>query len=229
MFTIRLSRSWTGRGCGGTAKNSTTAKRCRQGGAVLACIVCALSLVVVMIGSPSSADPPSDSDLIRPLPVITPTPTNWAPKFPFPYDQTKNRVTEADITAERELCQWFNAQYNTLNDQIGRLQFNRIGDNGGDWDYSIDGLQQQVDIVTANIDQSLAFLTPRVQALSQLEDFAGDVYFPIYKGDAFYGLWQQLSNVNDGIKARQPGWFTGPSYLRAKKWASEIHRSHVCQ
>ena len=50
----------------------------------------------------------------------------------------------------------------------------------------------------------------------------------ILQGQAFYGLWQQLSNVSNGIKAHQPGWFTGPSYVRMKRLASEINRSHVC-
>lgn len=179
----------------------------------------------------SSADPTqpvSDDELIQPLPVVVPQPSNWSPKFPFPYSETKDQVTTADIQAEREMCQWYSAQYKILNDQIGRLQFNRISPNGTDWDYSVDGVQRQVDIVTANIDQSLAFLAPRAQVLTQNHDFAGDVYFPLYQGQAFYGLWQQLSNVSDGIKAHQPDWFTGPSYLRMKRLASEINRSHVC-
>ncbi|WP_231639652.1 hypothetical protein [Mycobacterium sp. Marseille-P9652] len=187
-----------------------------------------LTAAAVFSAPDSAADPPSNDQLIRPLPIIVPRPTNWQPKFPFPYDQTRSRVTDADIQAEREMCQWFTAQYQTVNDQIGRLQFNRIQPDGTDGNYNVDGLQRQVDIVVGNINQSLEFLTPRVQALTQSQDFAGDVYFPIYKGDAFYGLWQQLSNVRDGINAHQPDWFTGPSYLRAKKWASEITRSHVC-
>ncbi|BBY83426.1 hypothetical protein MPUL_45840 [Mycolicibacterium pulveris] len=179
-------------------------------------------------GPASTAEPPPDAELIKPLPAFTPTPSTWKPKYPFPYDQTRSQVTPADITAMGEMCQWFNAQYDTLNDQISRFQFNRISPDGTDWDYSVRGLQQQADIVTGNIDRSLAFLTPRVQALTQRTDFAGDVYFPVYKGDAFYGLWQQLSNVVNGIRSHQPSWFTGPSQLRAKKWASEIHRAHVC-
>jgi hypothetical protein len=169
--------------------------------------------------------------------VITPTPTNWVPKFPFPYDQTRNRVTDADITAEREMCQWYNAQYDTLIDQIDRLQYNRIQQNGPgvrsgsgtDWDYSFGPIQQQVDIVTANIDQSEDFLAPRAQALTQSQDFAGDNSFPLYMGESFYLLWQHLSNVNAGIKAHQPDWFTGPSVQRVKLWGSRINRSHVCR
>ena len=212
-------------------------KTFRYGSFALACIMIALSAVAVVIGPTSVAEPPSNNDLIRPLPVITPTPTNWVPKFPFPYDQTRNRVTDADITAEREMCQWYNAQYDTLIDQIDRLQYNRIQQNGPgvrsgsgtDWDYSFGPIQQQVDIVTANIDQSEDFLAPRAQALTQSKDFAGDNYFPLYMGESFYLLWQHLSNVNAGIKAHQPDWFTGPSVQRVKLWGSRINRSHVCR
>lgn len=184
----------------------------------------------------AGADPLPDDELIRPLPVITPRPSNWQPKFPFPYDQTRGSVTEADITAEREMCQWYTAQYETLRRQIDRVQFNRITPNGpgvitgagSDWDYSIGGIQRQVDIVTANIDQSVEFLAPRAQSLTQSHDATGDAYFPIYEGESFYLLWQHLSNVNDGIKAHQPDWFSGPSVLRVKRWGTRISRSHVC-
>lgn len=213
-----------------------TSSRPNGRGVAAALVMTAACALLIALGAVSRADPPliplpeppSTADLIRPLPVIIPHPSNWTPKYPIPYDATKGKVTPADITAEGEMCQWFTAQYETLNSQIGRLQFNRIAPDGTDFDYTRDGIQQQVDIVTGNIDKALDFLAPRAQALTQTQDFVGDVYFPIYKGDAFYGLWQQLSNVNDGIKAHQPDWFTGPSYLRMKKWASEITRSHVC-
>jgi hypothetical protein len=178
---------------------------------------------------PPINDPQSDADLFRPMPIITPTPSNWQPRYPFPWNETKSQVTEADITAEREMCQWFTAQYEMLNRQIDRLQFNRIAPNGTDWDYGANGVQQEADIVTANIRQALDFLAPRAQALTQQQDFAGDWYFPIYKGDAFYRLWQQLSNVYDGIEAHQADWFTGPSYQHARHWGSEIEHSDVCQ
>lgn len=204
------------------------------------CAVVMLAATTVVMGPKSGADPPyqpgPDSDLIRPLPVVIPTASNWAPKFPFPYDQARTSVTDADIAAEREMCQWFNAQYDTLRRQIDRLQFERITPNGpgvimgsaSDWDYSFGVVQQQVDIVTANIDQSVDFLAPRVQALTQTQDHSGDVYFPLYEGESFYLLWQHLSNVSAGIKAHQPDWFTGPSVQRVKRWGTRIHRSHVC-
>lgn len=211
----------------------------RQVCPVSCCAMIALTGLGVALGPVSSADPyepAPDSEAIRPLPSITPKPSNWTPKFPFPYDQTRKSVTEADITAEREMCQWFNAQYDTLRRQIDRLQFDRITPNGpgvitgaaSDWDYSFGQIQQQVDIVTANIDQAEDFLAPRVQALTQSQDYVGDVYFPMYEGKSFYLLWQDLSNVNAGIKAHQPDWFTGPSVQRAKRWGTRIQRSHVC-
>jgi hypothetical protein len=220
-------------GVGGLSRNIAIARSayttCWRG------VACATVVITLFAGSAtmgprSNADPQPlpDDQLIRPLPVVVAKPTNWKPKFPFPYDQTKSHVTAADIQAEGEMCQWFTAEYQTLNDQIGRLQFNRISPNGADSDYGVEGIQPEFNIVTANIDQSLDFLAPRAQSLTQGQDFAGDNYFPIYEGQAFYGLWQELSNVNNGIKARQADWFTGPSYLRMKRSASEINRSHVC-
>jgi hypothetical protein len=220
--------------------------RFRRGAAAMGCVV-TLAAMGVLRGPPSCADPVdsppvpntvSDSDLIRPLPVITPAASTWAPKFPFPYDQTKNMVTDADIGAMREMCQWYGAQYATLRAQIDRLQFNRIdkepasdpfGPNGKDYDYTQDGVQQQVDIVSTNISQSVEFLAPRAQSLTQAQNPYGDNYFPIYEGEAFFKLWEQLSNVNNGILAHQADWFTGPSVQKAKRWGSDIHRSHVCE
>lgn len=160
-----------------------------------------------------------------PLPVVVPVANGWQPQFPFPFDQLRHNVTEADITAEREMCQWFNAQYYELKDQIERLNNSVIRHNGN---FDAPEIQQRSAVVNANIDQSLAFLAPRAQALTQSHDHAGNMYFPIYQGDAFYGLWQQLSNVSNGLKARQPTWFTGPSFLHSQRWGSKINRSHVC-
>jgi hypothetical protein len=201
------------------------------------CLLIALSVLTVMTGPASHADPASDGDLIVPLPVVTPTASNWTPKFPFPYNQTRGSVTEADITAEREMCQWFNAQYEILERQIDRVQFNRITPDGpgvingagSDWDYSVGDIQHQVDIVTANIDQSVSFLAPRAQALTQTKNDFGDNYFPLYQGESFYHVWQYLAAVNDGIKSHQPDWFTGPAVQRDKRWGSKIIHSDVCK
>jgi hypothetical protein len=191
---------------------------------------CVLALAAVaacgaLTGSgPVRADP-SVEEIAPPLPVVVPGPSSWQPKFPFPYDQTRDSVTEADVNAEREMCQWYNAQYEALLAQIDRFNNNLIRSNG---DYNVAGNQQLADAVTANIDQVVAFLGPRAQALSQTQDFAGDTYFPIYEGESFYLLWQHLANVSAGIRGRQPAWFVGPSVQRVERWGSRIHRSHVC-
>jgi hypothetical protein len=200
-------------------------------------LLIAVSITAVVTGPASHADPASDSDLIVPLPVVTPTASNWTPKFPFPYNQTRGSVTDADINAEREMCQWYNAQYSILERQIDRVQFNRITPDGpgvingagSDWDYSVGDIQHQVDILGGNIDRSVAFLAPRAQALTQTQDYVGDNYFPLYQGESFFHLWQYLAAINDGIQAHQPDWFTGPAVQRMKRWGSKIVHSDVCK
>ena len=196
----------------------------RCAGIFVASIAIVSSAMLVLIG-PASAGPTVD-ELAPSLPVIVPTPSDFAPQFPFPFDQTRRSVTGADINAEREMCQWFNAQYETLMTQIDGFNNNLIRDNG---DYNAGANQQLADAVTANIDQSEDFLAPRAQALTQSQDFAGDNYFPLYQGESFYLLWQHLSNVSAGIKGHQPAWFVGPSVQRAMRWGTEIKRSHVCR
>ena len=198
---------------------------------ILAALLAAAFSTTIVSGS-ASADPGGDYDPVshydqpQPLPIVTPGPSDWQPKFPFPFDELRRYVTDGDITAEREMCQWFNAQYDVLRHQIEGLNDNLIRNNGH---YDADGVQQQADIVTGNIDRSEGYLGPRAQALTQSYDPAGDMYFPIYQGESFYGLWQQMSNVSAGIRGHQPTWFTGPSFQRMLHWGSKINRSHVCR
>jgi hypothetical protein len=196
----------------------------RYTGIFLSIIAILSSAMVVLIG-PAAADPSAD-EIAPPLPVFVPTPSNFTPQFPFPFDKTRGSVTAADINAEREMCQWYNAQYETLMAQIERFNANLTKDNG---DYAVSDNQQTADAVVANIDQSEVFLAPRAQALTQSQDFAGDQYFPLYQGKSFYLLWQLLSEVSAGIHGHQPAWFVGPAYQRAMRWGSEINRSHVCR
>jgi hypothetical protein len=190
----------------------------------LSAILAILSAVVAFLTAPADAQPTVD-EIVPPLPAVIPTPSNWEPKFPFPYDQTRAKVTDADINAEREMCQWYNAQYDTLMDQIDNFNVNITRNNG---DYNVANNPQLTDAIIANLDQAVNFLAPRAQALTVIPDFAGDMYFPIYQGESFYRLWQQLSNVSGGIRGRQPVWFYGPSLQHALRWGSRINRSHVC-
>jgi hypothetical protein len=190
--------------------------------AVLLSFALAASTLPVL-GGRAGADPSDPPD--PPLPVVTVSPSNWTPKFPFPYEATRKNVTDADITAEREMCQWFNAEYLELIRQIDRFGFNLLAASN---DWTVGQIQAQADAVAANIDQSEAFLAPRAQALTISQDWAGDMYFPLYQGEAFYRLWQELSNVGVGIKARNTAWVFGTPVQRVKHWGSKIHRSHVC-
>lgn len=197
----------------------------------LVSVLVALSCTALGVSGQVGAEPVSDqqrsaeSDLPARLPVFTPVANDWEPKFPFPYDHTRQFVTDADINAVREMCQWYNAQFNPLKRQVSALNDNVIRHNG---DFYASGVAPHVDIVVANLDQSVHFLTPRAEALTKSFNHAGDMYFPMYQGDAFHGLWQQMSNVANGLKARQPTWFTGPSFHLMKFWGSKIHRSKVC-
>lgn len=171
-------------------------------------------------------DPVAHYDQPQRLPVVVPVPSNWQPIFPLHYEDLRRFVTDADINAEREMCQWFEAQYEDVKRHVQGLNAAVVRNNGN---FNAPGVPEQTEIVIGNLDQSLAFLGPRALALTQSYDHAGDMYFPIYQGDAFYGLWQQMSNVSNGLKARQPTWFTGPSYQRMMHWGSKIHRSKVCE
>jgi hypothetical protein len=175
--------------------------------------------------APAGAEPTVDEIAPR-LPVIVPTASNWQPIYPSPYDETRGEVTDADINALREMCQWYTAQYETLMTQIDNFNNNLIRSNG---DYGVAGNQQLAEAVTANIDQSVAFLTPRAQSLTHSRDHAGNEYFPLYQGESFHLLWEHLSNVSAGITGHQPAWFVGPSVQRVLRWGSRINRSHVCR
>lgn len=177
------------------------------------------------LATPAVADP-SIADIAPPLPVVVPAASNWQPKFPYPYDQSRSQITDADVAAEREMCQWYDAQYQTLLAQIDRFDNQLIRSNG---DYGVAGNDQLANAVAANIDQTVDFLAPRAQALTISQDFANDQFWPLYQGESFYRVWQQLSNVSAGIKGRQPAWFYGPSLQQVERWGSRINRSHVCR
>ena len=175
---------------------------------------------------PLASAQPLVEEVAPPLPAIVPTSGSWEPKFPYPYDASRNRVTPADINAQREMCAWYLAQYDPLVTQIERFNSNLIRSNG---DYNVNDNQAIADAVTAHVDQSVFYLAPRAQALTITRDYLGDEYFPLYQGESFYRLWQHLSNVSAGIRGRQPAWFVGPSLQRAMRWGGRIDHSHVCE
>lgn len=209
----------------GTSVGTKTGGKCIA--VVAALLMLAYGSTVVAGRAGANPEDPPGRDLPAPrLPLVTPTASNWQPKYPFPFDQTRRFVTDADINAEREMCQWFNADYAPLKLQIERFNNSMMLRNG---QWNADGVQERADAVVANIDQSVDFLAPRAQALTQSDDHAGDKFFPLYEGQSFYILWQNLFNVSNGIKGRQGTWFSGPSFQRVMHYGSKIERSHVCR
>lgn len=182
-------------------------------------------VLTTVAGLPVGWAQPTVDEVAPPLPPVSTGASDWQPKFPYPFDQTRHEVTEADVGALRDMCAWYNAQYEPLMTQIDRFNNNLIRSNG---DYNVANNQQIADAVTANIEQAVAFLTPRAQALTQARNYIGDVHFPIYQGESFHLLWQHLANVGAGIRGRQPAWFVGPSVQRVLRWGSRINRSQVC-
>lgn len=194
----------------------------RHAALVTACLAI-ITAVCVTVGGLANADPADAPPPI--LPEFVPTASNFAPQFPYPYDQTRKSVTDADINAEREMCQWFNAQYRDLRNQLDKFGFNLLQANN---DWTVGTIQAQADNVATNVENAVAFLTPRTTALTITKDFAGDMYFPLYQGETFYRLWQELSNTGIGIRARNTAWIYGPPQQRVKRWASQIERSRIC-
>lgn len=192
----------------------------RRVAAALSCVAVVGAVVSVGRAAADPSDPPPPL-----LPVFTPHASNWSPQFPYPYDGMRKNVTDVDINAEREMCQWFTAQYHDLRNQLDAFGFNLLQASN---DWTAGTIQAQADNVATNVEQAVAFLAPRTTALTISQDYAGDQYWPIYQGEPFYRLWQELSNVGVGIRARNTAWVYGPSQQRVKHYGSQIQRSHVC-
>ena len=115
---------------------------------------CAATVAVAGPAGAAHADDLSPA----PLPVFAPHPSDWQPNSTvFPYNLWQSRVTPEQLTAEREACQWFNAQYGPLMGQVFGFQHYLAG-RGDDW--SAPGVQGAGNTVKANLDQSAAFLDP---------------------------------------------------------------------
>ncbi|MGI9124607.1 MAG: hypothetical protein ACR2JM_07630, partial [Mycobacterium sp.] len=145
-------------------------------GAVLTCAAVASAVLPATAGADGAAS----------LPVFVPHPSAWAPNYTvFPYNLWQNRVTPEMVNAERDACQWFNAQYDTLNAQAWGFQYFLDGEHDT---YAAPGAQAAADAVRANLDQSAAFLDPRVHTLYITNYPDQSQYSPLYNGDSFYHL-----------------------------------------
>jgi hypothetical protein len=209
----------------GSKQGSSRSRLTRAFGILASCTALVAAAIVTMTAG-AEADPNVPAP---PLPVFTPTPTDWGPNFAFPHNIHQNQVTDADITAEREMCEWFNAQFDALMDQINGFNGNLSTNHD---DYAAPGIQQQADAVTANIDQSEDYLAPRAQSLTRREDCSGDdgctTYYPIFEGKDFVRVWQQQSNISTSIKNHNPSGINNISIGLTNLYANGIRGSGVC-
>lgn len=160
------------------------------------------------------------------LPVFTPHPSNWSPNYTvFPYNLWQIRVTPDQITAMRDSCQWFNAQYDQLMNQVHGFQ-TFLGDQHDDW--SMAGMREAGDVVAANLDQSAAFLQPRGDTLFIINYPDQSEYSPVFHGDSVYRLWYQFTQISDKIKRRLPAGQINANIATAYVYGRAIRDSAVC-
>ena len=160
------------------------------------------------------------------LPVFEPHPSDWAPDYSlFPYNLWQNRVTPEQIVAERDSCQWFNAQYDALMGQVFGFQ-RFLGDRDDDW--SDPAVRAAADTVVANLDQSAAFLDPRVHTLYITNYPDLSQYSPLFHGDSFYRLWFQFTQISDKITRQLPAGQINANTATANVYGTVIRDSGVC-
>ncbi|MGV0598406.1 hypothetical protein A5776_03430 [Mycolicibacterium elephantis] len=160
------------------------------------------------------------------LPVFTPHPSDWQPDYTvFPYNLWQIRVTPEQITAQRESCQWFNAQYDQLMNQVFGFQ-RFLGDQGDDW--SAPGVTESGDVVVANLDQSAEFLDPRAHTLFIINYPDQSEYSPLFHGDSIYRLWYQFTQISDKMSKRLPSGVINANIATANVYGTAIRDSGVC-
>lgn len=178
--------------------------------------------VLLLAAAPTSQAEPATPT----LPVFTPYPSDWQPDYtPFPYNLWQIRVTPQQITAQRESCQWFNAQYDQLMGQVYGFQ-HFLAEQGDNW--SRPGVTEGGDIVAANLDQSAAFLDPRAHTLFIINYPDQSEYSPLFHGDSIYRLWYQFTQISDKIKQRLPSGVINANIATANVYGSVIRDSGVC-
>lgn len=175
------------------------------------------------LAAPATAEP---SGTAPSLPAFVPHPSDWSPNYTvFPYNLWQVRVTPEQVDAQRESCQWFNAQYGTLMSQIVGFQ-NFLGGQHDYW--TAPGVQAAGDAVKANVDQSAAFLDPRAHTLYITNYPDQSQYSPLYNGDSIYHLWYQLTQISDKIAKQQPSGVINANIATANVYGNVIRDSGVC-
>lgn len=186
----------------------------------------AATVVVLALAGPFAGPANADS-APPPLPVFTPGPSDWSPRFDiWPYSTFTDRVTPAMIRGMAESCQWFDAQFDPLMGQVDELNGSLAAHHDS---YPAAGVQQ-ANAVLANVDQSTAFLMPRVQPLTirNTPDNFGP-YSPVYGGEAMTGVAFQLSRIADSIRGKEPSGVMHAHIVHAAGWANALRDSGACR
>lgn len=190
----------------------------RRVGAALICAAAGLGLL------PAGTAVADDANGL--LPVFVPHPSDWAPDFSvYPYNLWQNRVTPEQIDAQRDACQWFNAQYDTVRAQAFGFQ-NYLADRSDDW--SAAGVAGLAGVVKSNLEQSAAFLDPRVHTLYITNYPDQSLYSPLYNGDSLYHLWYQLTQIGDKIAKQRPAGQINANIATMNVYGGVIRDSGVC-
>ena len=169
----------------------------------------------------ANADNPTPS-----LPQFVPHQSDWQPNaVVYPYNLWQNRVTPEQVTAMRDSCQWFNAQYDPLMSQV--FGFQHFLDSQHD-NWQAPGIQQAANTVEANLDQSAAFLDPRAHTLFIVNYPDQSEYSPVYNGDSMFHLWYQLTQIGDNMKHQLPSGQLNAHIATANVYGTTIRDSGVC-
>ncbi|BBX18787.1 hypothetical protein [Mycolicibacterium duvalii] len=186
----------------------------------------AVLAVLCMAGAAPAGAQPDEGAAAPTMPAFVPHPSDWTPDYTvWPYNLWQNRVTPEQVTAQRESCQWFNAQYDELMTQaFGFQRF--LGDRRDDW--TDPAVRATADVVVANLNQSAAFLQPRADTLFIVNYPDQSEYSPLFHGDSIYRLWYQLTQISDKISREVPAGQINANTATANVYGTVIRDSGVC-
>ena len=91
------------------------------------------------------------------------------------------------------------------------------------------GVQAAATTVRTNLDQSAAFLDPRVHTLYIVNYPDQSQYSPLYHGDSIYRLWFQLTQIRDKLRHRQQSGIINANIATANAYGTVITDSTVCK
>ncbi len=182
----------------------------------------AAALATAALPAPiANADNPTPS-----LPQFVPHASDWQPDTAvYPYNLWQNRVTPEQVTAMRDSCQWFNAQYDPLMSQV--FGFQHFLDSQHD-NWQAPAIQQAANTIEANLDQSAAFLDPRAHTLFIVNYPDQSEYSPVYNGDSIFHLWYQLTQISDNMEQQLPAGQLNAHIATANVYGNTIRDSGVC-